>query len=229
MSVGRILLVLALAPSAALAQLPQERLALPQERVGPADPDVLLTGLPFSVRLELHRDLSSEAAASAASAASSSGLSPVFTSGYWSRSSADQAEWQARFGIHSAGQAQLSPSLVQTTPISGHPQFNFVQEMRWPSGKPLTGLQFERRDLLFTGDRLNIRATSDLQTLFRGVGGGSEAEVDMLSLLGWRSHSRMVWQLGEPTRELQWQFSAGFDRKAYSQSSTVDFQVLRRF
>jgi len=225
MSVGRILLMLALAP-AAHAQLSQERLTLPQEHVGAADPDALLTGLPFSMRLELNRSLSSEPALSPA--AISPAGSPVFTSDYWSRSYADRAEWQVRFGIHPAG--QLVPSLVQSTPIPGHPQFNFVQEMRWPSGKPLTGLQFERRDLLFTGDRLNIRATSDLQTLFRGVGvAGSEAEVDMLSLLGWHSHSRMVWQLGEPTRELQWQFSAGFDRKAYSQSSTVDFQVLRRF
>jgi len=50
-----------------------------------------------------------------------------------------------------------------------------------------------------------------------------------LSLLGWRSHSRLVWQLGEPKHELQWQFSAGFDRRATTQGSRVDLQVLRRF
>jgi len=104
-----------------------------------------------------------------------------------------------------------------------------VQELRF-GGQALTGLQFERKNLLFHGDRLSIRATSDLQTLFRGAGlSGSETQIDVLSLLGWRSHSRLVWQLGEPEHELQWQFIAGFDRRATTQSCRADLQVLRRF
>jgi hypothetical protein len=205
MSIGRILVLLALVAPAAYAQLPAT-----------ADPRVAVLGVPFSMRLELGSPLIGS-------------RSSVFTSDYWSRAYADRAELENRFGIHLAD-VGLRPYLVQQTPVPGHPHFNFVQELRWPGGSPLTGLQFERRDLLFRGDRLSIRATSDLQTLLRGIGlAGSETEVDMLSLLGWRSHSRLVWELGEPTRELRWQFSAGFDRRAYVQSSSVDLQVLRRF
>ncbi len=213
MSVGRFLLLLALVP-AAHAQLPQQQ---PLS----ADPDLLLLGLPFSMRLELGV---TPLGASLAGAPSS-----VFTSDYWARAYAERAQLENHFGVRLAMGALLQPTLVQQTPVPGHPHFNFVQEWRWPGG-PLTGLQFERKDFLFQGDRLSIRATSDVQTLFRGVGlAGSETAVDVLSLLGWRSHSRLVWQLGEPKREFQWQFSAGFDRRAYTESSSVDLQVLRRF
>jgi hypothetical protein len=205
MSIGRILILLALAP-AAYAQLPAGQPS--------ADPRAVVFGVPFSMRIELGSPLIAS-------------RSSVFTSDYWSRAYAERAELENRFGIHLT---ELQPYLVQQTPVPGHPHFNFVQELRWPGGSPLTGLQFERKDLLFQGDRLSIRATSDLQTLIRGAGfAGSETEVGMLSLLGWRSHSRLVWELGEPTRELRWQFSAGIDRRAYVESSSVDFQVLRRF
>lgn len=209
MSIGRIIILMALAP-AVHAQLPQAEQPLT------ADPSAIVFGVPFSMRLELGSPLVAS-------------RSSVFTSDYWSRAYTERAELENRFGIHLVDSA-MRPYLVQRTPIPGHPHFNFVQELRWPGGNPLTGLQFERKDLLFLGDRLSIRATSDLQTLIRGVGlAGSETEVDVLSLLGWRSHSRLVWELGEPTRELKWQFSAGFDRRAYVQSSSVDLQVLRRF
>ncbi len=212
MSVGRILLLWAIVP-AAHAQLQPG-----QPFVG--DPDLLLN-LPYSMRLEL--GLTSTPAPPAGARSS------VYTSDYWSRADNQASELESRFGVRLQGGALLRPYLAQQVPVPGHPQFNFVQEMRWPGG-PLTGLQFERRDLLFQGDRLSIRATSDLQTLLRGAGlSGSEAEVDVLSLLGWRSHSRLVWQLGEPTRELQWQVSAGFDRRAYVESSSLDLQMLRRF
>jgi hypothetical protein len=214
MRLGRILLLLALVP-AAHAQLRQERPLA-------ADPDVLLVGLPLTMRLELGLTPLGGLMAGVPSS--------VFTADYWSRAYAEKAQLENRYGVHLAMGALLQPTLVQKTPVPGHPQFNFVQELRWPGGKALTGLQFERKNLLFYGDRLSIRATSDLQTLFRGAGlSGSETEVDVLSLLGWRSHSRMVWQLGEPKHELQWQFSAGFDRRATTQSSSVDLQVLRRF
>jgi hypothetical protein len=213
MSVGRILFLLALAP-AANAQLPH---AQPLS----ADPDELLLGLPHSMRLELGL---TPLGGSLAGTHSS-----VFTADYWARAYAEKAQLENHFGVHLAMGALLQPALVRQTPVPGHPQFNFVQEWRWPGG-PLTGLQFERKNFLFQGDRLSIRATSDVQTLFRGVGlSGSETAVDMLSLLGWRSHSRLVWQLGEPKRELQWQFSAGVDRRAAVESSSVNLQVLRRF
>jgi hypothetical protein len=209
MSIGRIIFLMALAP-AVQAQLPQAEQSLT------AEPSAMVLGVPFSMRLELGSPLIAS-------------RSSVFTSDYWSRAYTQRAELENRFGIHLVDSA-MRPYLVQQTPVPGHPQFNFVQELRWPGGNPLTGLQFERKNLLFLGDRLSIRATSDLQTLIRGVGlAGSEAELDVLSLLGWRSHSRLVWELGEPTRELKWQFSAGFDRRAYVQSSSVDLQVLRRF
>ena len=212
MSVGRILLLWAIAPAAHAQLLPG------QPFVG--DPDLLLN-LPYSMRLELGLTSTPGPPAGA--------RSWVYTSDYWSRADDQTSELESRFGVRLQGGALLRPYLAQQVPVPGHPQFNFVQELRWPGG-PLTGLQFERRDLLFQGDRLSIRATSDLQTLLRGAGlSGSEAEVDVLSLLGWRSHSRLVWQLGEPTRELQWQVSAGFDRRAYVESSSLDLQLLRRF
>jgi hypothetical protein len=213
MSIGRavirIVIPLALAP-AVHAQLP------PAERPLTADPSAMVLGVPFSMRLELGSPLLGS-------------RSSVLTTDYWSRAYTERAEQENRFGIHLVEPA-MRPYLVQQTPVPGHPHFNFVQELRWPGGSPLTGLQFERKDLLFQGDRLSIRATSDLQTLIRGVGlAGSETEVGMLSMLGWRSHSRLVWELGEPTRQLHWQFSAGLDRRAYVESSSVDLQVLRRF
>jgi hypothetical protein len=211
MSMGRILIFWALA-SAAQAQ-PEQALAPDQE---------LPFKLPYSMRLELGLTPSAAPVAQPPSS--------VLTSDYWSRAYDERSQLETRFGLRLAGSPAWQPYLAQRTPLPGHPAFNFVQELRWPGGRPLTGLQFERKDLLFQGDRLSIRATSDLQTLFRGVGlAGSEAEVDALSLLGWRSHSRLVWQLGEPTRELQWQFSAGFDRRAYAETSSVELQVLRRF
>ena len=212
MSLGRILLLLALVP-AAHAQLPRERPS--------ADPDVVLVGLPFTMRVELGLTPLGGLMAGTPS--------PVFTADYWSRADAERAQLESRYGVHLALGALLQPTLVQKTPVPGHPQFNFVQELRF-GRQALTGLQFERKNLLLHGDRLSIRATSDVQTLFRGAGlSGSETQVDVLSLLGWRSHSRLVWQLGEPKHELQWQFSAGFDRRAYTPSSSVDLQVLRRF
>jgi hypothetical protein len=212
MRIGWILLLWALV-SAAQAQQSQGRLSS-------TDPDLLLANLPYSMRLELGSLSRSPIGA----------RSSVFTSDYWSRAYDERFQLETRFGVHLVDQALFRPYLVQQMPVPGHPHFNFVQELRWPGGGPLTGLQFERKDLLVRGDRLTLRATSDLQTLVRGAGlSGSESEIGLLSLLGWRSHSRMVWQLGEPTRELQWQVSAGMERRAAAQSSSVDLQVLRRF
>jgi hypothetical protein len=214
MNVGRILLLLAIFPGAH-AQLPEER---PSSSV---NPDVLLN-LPYTMRLELGLAPLTESPVR--------GPSQVFTADYWSRAYEERAQLRNRFGIHLTEGPSLRPYLVQETPVPGHPHFGFVQELRWPGASPFTGLQFERRDFLFQGDRLSIRATSELSTLMRGTGlSGSETEIDFLSLLGYRSHSRLVWQLGEPTRELRWQFSAGMDRHAAVQSSTVDLEVLRRF
>lgn len=184
------------------------------------DPDVSLLGPPYSLHLEPG---SSTLASSPAGA-----RSPVLTPDYWSRTYDERIELQTRFGINLID-GSWRPTLVQQSPVPGHPHLNFVQEFRW-QGAPATGLQFERRNLLLDGDRLTLRATSDLQTLFRGAGfSGSDTELEILSLLGWRSHSRLVWQLGEPAHEWQWQFSAGMDRHAGAESSTLDFRVLRRF
>jgi hypothetical protein len=213
MVAARILFLLVIIP-AAHAQLPEVR-------PSSADSDVLLN-LPYTMRLEL--------GLAPLSVSPVRGPSQVFTDDYWSRAYEERAQLQSRFGIRLADASSLRPYLVQQTPVPGHPNFGFVQELRWPGSSPLTGLQFERRDFLLSGDRLSIRATSDIQTLMRGTGlSGSETEVELLSLLGWRSHSRLVWQLGEPTHELRWQLSAGMDRRAATQSSTVDLEVMRRF
>jgi len=109
--------------------------------------------------------------------------------------------------------------------------FNFVQELRWPGAMPLTGLQFERKDLLFRGDRLTIRATSDLQTVFRrGPGPGRVRDRSRCVVIAGLAFRTRGWfgQLGESRRtSFSGQFSAGMDRRAASQSSTVDLQVLR--
>jgi hypothetical protein len=155
--------------------------------------------------------------------------SSVFTSDYWSRAYEQRVQLETRFGIHLAD-AALRPYAMQQVPIPGHPQFRFVQEMQWPSARPLTGMQFERRDLLLQGDRLSIKAVSDIQTFCREVDLlRSLSDVDALALLGWRSHSQLVWQVGEPTREVQWQLTARFDRRATVQTNTVGINLLRRF
>jgi len=216
MRVGGILLLLAMVP-AVHAQSPQEQ---PLS----ADPDLLLLGLPYSVRLELGLAPGLAPESARAAAVSSAALTPDD----WSRAQNERAPLESRFGIDLADPA-WRPYLIQQSPVPGHTQFNLVQELRWP-GAPMTGLQLERRNLLIEGDRLTIRATSDLQTLFRGAGlSASETELDLLSLLGWRARSRLVWQLGDAAHELQWQFSAGMDRHAAVESSAVQLQVLRRF
>jgi hypothetical protein len=156
--------------------------------------------------------------------------SDVYTSAFRLRTLDERAQWQYRFGLHAADPGILQPTLMHQTPIPGSSRFNFVQELRWPGGLPLTGLQYERKNFLVAGDHLSIRSTSDVQALARGIGLlGSGAGTDLMSLMGWRSHSRLEWQLGEPTRELQWRFSARLDRRSASQSSAVQLQVLRRF
>ena len=156
--------------------------------------------------------------------------SDVYTSAFRLRTLDERAQRQFRFGLNAVDPGTLLPTLVHQTPIPGSARFNFVQELRWSGGLPLTGLQYERRNFLFAGDRVSIRSTSDVQALARGVGlVGSGAGTDLMSLIGWRSHTQLEWQLGEPTRELQWRFSARMDRRSANQRSAVDLQVLRRF
>jgi len=151
----------------------------------------------------------------------------VFTSMYWSRAHEEKAALAERFGLHWAYGLSVDP--VGASQYAGRSPLGYPENAHW-TAKPMAGLQFERRDLLLSGDRFTIRATSDVQTLMRETGMfRSSEEVDMLSLLGWRSHSSLVWQMGEPTREVQWQFSARLDRRAYSQSNSANFNLLRRF
>jgi hypothetical protein len=154
------------------------------------------------------------------------GVTPV----YWSRSFEEASQLEARFGVHPGQALVFQPTAVEQVPLPGHPQFRFVQELRWPAAQSLTGLQFERKDLLFHGDRVSIRATSDFQAVAQKLGLlKSGPELDALALLGWRSHSQFTWQLGEPTHEIQWQLSARLERRAYAQTGTVGFEALRRF
>jgi len=155
--------------------------------------------------------------------------STVFTSLYWSRAYEERAQLRERFGVRWAYGVSFDPYDAGPGTYAAHSPLGYAENMRW-SAKPMAGLQYERQDLLFHGDRFSLRANSDMQTLFREVGVfRSSEEVDALSLLGWRSHSSLTWQLGEPTREIQWQLSARFDRRAYAQTNTANFSLLRRF
>ncbi|HEY4037311.1 MAG TPA: hypothetical protein VGM15_00695 [Burkholderiaceae bacterium] len=80
MSIGRIIILMALAP-AVHAQLPQA------ERPLTADPSAMVFGVPFSLRLELGSPLIAS-------------RSSVFTSDYWSRAYTERSELENRFGIH---------------------------------------------------------------------------------------------------------------------------------
>jgi hypothetical protein len=153
----------------------------------------------------------------------------VFTSLYWSRAYEERAQLRERFGVSWAYGVTLDQYAAGANTYAAHSPLGYAESLRW-SAKPMAGLQFERQNLLFHGDRLSVRASSDMQALFREVGVfRSSEEVDALSLLGWRSHSSLTWQLGEPTHEIQWQFSARFDRRAYAQTNTANFSLLRRF
>jgi hypothetical protein len=154
--------------------------------------------------------------------------SVVLTSDYRLRMLEERDRLQRRYGVEPVDQAALRSSVMSRPPIS-QPQLNFVQELRLPDQRPLAGLQFETKDFLFKGDQLGVRSISDVEALARAMGLSGTAQGEILSMLGWRSHSRLQWQLGDPARELQWRFSAGVDRRASSQKSFVDFQLLRHF
>ncbi len=202
------------------AMVTTARAQSPVEQTTSFHPDLLLNPLQ-SMHLEL--DLLSSPGWSAGTA------SAVFTSDYRLRMLGERAQLQNRYGVSPVDQATLRSSLLHQTPIA-HPQLSFVQELRFPGGRPLAGLHFERKDFLFKGDQLGVRSTSDIQALARGIGlSGTQAQGDVLSLLGWRSHSRLEWQLGDPIRELQWRFSASVDRRATIQKSVINLQLLRRF
>jgi hypothetical protein len=176
----------------------------------------------FSIRLEPDFETRTRLAPGTAS--------DVYSTGFRQRALNEREEWQFRFGVHAIEPNVLRPALLHQAPIGGSSRFNFVQELRWPGGQSLTGLQFERSNFLFAGDRVSIRSTSDVQTLARGAGLlGAGMGTDLMSFLGWRSHSQLQWQLGEPDHELQWRFTARMDRKSSNPSSAVDLQVLRRF
>ncbi len=177
----------------------------PVERPASADPDLLLN-LPYSMRLELGPPSSPGWSAGTGSA--------VLTSNHRLRMLEERTQQQTRYGLNLVDQATSRSHLL----------------LQFPGGRPLAGLQYERKNFLFEGDQLSIRSTSDIQTLARGLGlSGTQVEGDALSLLGWRSHSRLAWELGDPTRELQWRFSASIDRRVAVQKSAVSLQMLRRF
>ena len=194
----------------------------PQAESSSAGPDLWVVTTAFRMRAAF--------GASSLSALPVESRSSILTSDYWSRAYEQRAQLEARFGIRLSHGLTFDPYAIEQEPMAGpgHQPFGFG-EMRW-NVKPQAGFQFKRENFLLKGDRLTFRSNSDIQAVFREVGlFKSDAEVDALSLLGWRSHSQLLWQIGEPTREIQWQFSARFDRRAYAQTSTVGFNLLRRF
>ena len=187
------------------AVLAAARAQSPVERPVSADPDLLLN-LPYSMRLELGPSSKPGRSAGTGSA--------VLTSNHRLRMLEERTQQQTRYGVNLVDPATSRSHLL----------------LQFPGGRPLAGLQYERKNFLFEGGQLSIRSTSDIQTLARGLGlSGTQVEGDALSLLGWHSHSRLAWELGDPTRELQWRFSASIDRRAAVQKSAVSLQMLRRF
>lgn len=156
--------------------------------------------------------------------------SSVLTLGYRFRMLEEGTQQQIRYGVHATDQATWRPYLQQQEAVSDHLQLNLFQKFPLPGRRPQAGLQFERKDVLFEGDQLSIRSISDAQMFARAVGlFETDADGAVLSLLGWRSHMRVGWQLGDPARELQWSFSIGLDRRATVQKGAVGFQLQRRF
>ena len=215
MSIARMLLLLVLGQPALAQQAPQGTGLL-------ADgPDLAVAQVPHGMRFAL--GVSSQSNLQLESRQS------IFTSVYWSRAYEQKAQLEARFGVHLTHGFTFDPYSLQLEPAAWHPPLGFMRDARW-SAKPRAGFLFERENLLLRGDQLSIRANSDIQTLCREIGlFKSSEEVDALSLLGWRSHSQLLWQIGQPTREIQWQFIARFDRKAYTQTNTMAVTILRRF
>ncbi len=215
MRIARILLLLALIEPA-LARPPFDGFA-------PLYDETDLMGLDMAHGTRFSLGLSSWSAPPVQSRSS------VFTTDYWSRAYEERAQLEARYGVRLAFEPRFEPYGAPSLPALTHQPMDIAGGLRW-NAQPLAGLQFERHNLFMQGDRLSFRASSDVQTLFREAGlVGSGAELDALSLLGWRSHSQLVWELGEPTRELRWQFTAHFDRRAEVQSNSAGFNVLRRF
>jgi len=207
-----------------LLALVQPALASP-----PAGDEIALTDPPDPMALDVSHGMRLTLESTSLSVVPVVTRTSIFTSLYWSRAYEERARLQDRFGLHWAYGLSFDTIAGRQTPYAVHSPLGYTEDMRW-SAKPMAGFQFERHDLFFQGDHLSIRATSDMQALFRESGMlRSSEEVDALSLLGWRSHSTLVWQLGEPSQEIQWQFSARFDRRAYAQTSTANFSLLRRF
>ena len=144
---------------------------------------ILPLALPFEMRFD--------SGVSAWPAPSPGTASSVLTPDYQSRMLDERIRQEFRFGLHVADQAALRLHALHRTPVPSYPRLSFVQELSWPGSRPLTGLQFERKGLLFVGDQVSIRSTSDVQALLRGIG-LSGSEVDLMSLLGRRSRTQLL-------------------------------------
>jgi len=156
--------------------------------------------------------------------------SEVLTAEYRSRM-LNQADWlHSRYGLLTADQTVPRVSLHYPSRFPGGPGPEFAQELRLVPGRPLVGLRLEQHNVLMAGDELTLRSGSDVQILAHLTDASlSETESNWLSVLGWRSRSELHWKAGDPTRQLQWQVNAAFDRRAANQHGDIEFRALRHF
>src|SRR6266404_5036395 len=103
----------------------------PVERPVSADPDLLLN-LPYSMRLELGLSSKPEWSAGTGSA--------VLTSNHRLRMLEERTQQQTRYGVNLVDQATSRSHLL----------------LQFPGGRPLAGLQYERKNFLCEGDQLSI-------------------------------------------------------------------------
>jgi hypothetical protein len=87
-------------------------------------------------------------------------------------------------------------------------------------------LRLTGSDVLLTGDRLTLRAGSDLHFFVQGAGGGDWADV-AAALAGWRSRAELRW--ARPTTIGEFSFTCHVDRKgeAFSRGQAQARWVVR--
>jgi hypothetical protein len=157
--------------------------------------------------------------------------SSVFADSYWERVRIERSEFQMRLGLHSVRGLAFESFVVHdetVPPPQARP--GLVVAPRLSAPERFAGLRWERDNLLFDGDRVTLRAASEMQLLARAAGLlQSPEQAEALSLLGFRSRLQLDWQLGEAERRIHWHLTARVDRRREDASSSLTLRATRRF
>ncbi|HUN93058.1 MAG TPA: hypothetical protein VMU33_13445 [Burkholderiaceae bacterium] len=160
--------------------------------------------------------------------------SSVLMPRYYDRVRAEQREIQARFGLHAvhgvAFESSISMDQAQGDAASAGTVRREPFVMRQSPTERLAGLRYDRDDVFVPGDRISIRAASDMQLLAKAAGLAQAPEsTEALALLGLRSRVQFTWQVGDAGRALHWEAGARIDRRKDEVTSVVTLRMLRRF